>query len=80
MPHVTLNYVINNQAKHGLMRSKNYRRCSARWFAQNSTPGFNQQVRTLKANKLQIGDDFDGRLVAWYKSDWAEILGGQSRT
>jgi len=54
-----LKYVMNNPVKHGVVRNvKEYRWCSAHWFAENASKSYYKTVESFKIDRLNIRDDF----------------------
>ncbi|WP_035603505.1 transposase [Haloferula sp. BvORR071] len=55
-----LRYVNENSVKHGLVvRSCDYRWCSAAWFETNAPKGFVASVQRFKTDRLKVWDEFD---------------------
>jgi putative transposase len=54
-----LNYVHNNPVHHGLAdKAENYPWCSAAWFGRNAPASFVATVKSSKADRLRVPDDF----------------------
>ena len=54
-----LNYVNENAVHHRIvLRSTNYRWCSAAWFEDRADRSFVRMVQNLKIDKLNVPDDF----------------------
>jgi putative transposase len=54
-----LNYVHQNPVHHGVvLKADNYEWCSAAWFARTAEPAFVGTVRSFKADRLSVQDNF----------------------
>jgi putative transposase len=54
-----LAYVHTNPVKHGLVAdAREYRWCSAAWFAEKSERAFYETVMSFKTDRVNVYDDF----------------------
>ena len=56
-----LKYTHENPVKHRLVSdAKQYKWCSAGWFDENARPSLVKTLRTVKIDRVNVPDDFDG--------------------
>ena len=55
-----MHYVIQNPVKHGLVQTaEQYPWCSASWFTQNASSGFQNTVRSFACDRVKVDDDYE---------------------
>ena len=66
-----LRYTHENPVHHGVVaNAKNYRWCSANWFASTARRAFVETVSRMKIDRVNVPDDFDVQAPDELDAEW----------